>query len=137
MLLLHVKGAQSWKDLLTVDEEVCKSFKEAAKKLGLIKDTDEWKKYFEEAIIYAMPCQLRELFVGILTISLEEKIDFSDLWESFKENMYEDFVHQGKRIEEAENLAKADIERQLQINGRTLSDFDIELPNIDFNDVEF
>jgi hypothetical protein len=135
MLLLHVKGAKSWEDLLTVDEHLNETFEEAARQHGLIESDEEWKKYFEEVSTHASPLRLRELFVSVLVHG--ENLDAKDIWETFKENMCEDFVHQGNDPERAENMAKAGIERQLQINGMTLAAYGIEMPNIDYNDIEF
>jgi hypothetical protein len=133
MLLLHVKGAESWKDLLTVDGVEYDNFKEAAKALGLFETDDEIKKYFEEAIDFASAKQLRELFVSL--INHGEEFDVKEFWESYKESMAEDFMHEFNDVEKAENLAKADIERLMQINGMTLATYGIELPTIDLNDV--
>jgi flagellar biosynthesis GTPase FlhF len=135
LLLLHVKGAQSWKDLLIVEEHECENFEEAARKMGLIEDEKEWENYFEEAVTYATAPKLREIFVSILNHG--EKLNVKGLWEKFKEDMYEDFVYQKNSVERSEQLAKADIERQLQQTKKSLIDYGIELPNIEFEEEDF
>jgi hypothetical protein len=135
MLLLHVKGAESWEDLLTFDGTVHDKFEDVARAMGLIENDKEWSKYFEEACSYASPANLRELFVAVLTHG--ENLDAKELWNRFQENMYEDFVHKGNNVVRAQSLAKADIERQLQINGTSLTKFGIDLPDQQFDNEEF
>ncbi|KAI1709526.1 hypothetical protein DdX_11314 [Ditylenchus destructor] len=72
---------------------------------------------------------LRELFVSI--INHDEQFDVKEIWEEFKEDMYEDFTHKkyGElNKEQAENMAKLDIENQLNLNRKSLIEFGIALP---------
>jgi hypothetical protein len=126
MLLLHIKGAQSWQDLMTCDGILYDTFKESAAARGLLDDNEEWIKYFEEAASFNMPRMLRQLFVT--AINHGENVDVKDIWEKFKDSMMEDFINQGIDGERGESLAKEDIQNQLEICGLTLIKYGIDLP---------
>ena len=59
LLLLHVKGATSFKSLRTVNGILEPSFTAACLALGLIEDDEEWAKAMEEATLWMMPIRLR------------------------------------------------------------------------------
>jgi hypothetical protein len=52
MLLLLVKGTQSYKDLRTYNDVIFPSFKEACAARGLLGDDREWYNAFDEAITW-------------------------------------------------------------------------------------
>ena len=126
LLLLHVKGAEKWEDLLAFEGVTYQTFKEAAIARELLDSGEEWIKHFEEAASFQSPMLLRQLFVSILTHG-ENVINANEIWEMFKDDMCEDFLHRGNDALRSENLAKRDIEEQLVINGKTLTDYGIEL----------
>ena len=79
LLLLHVKGAKSYRALRTVDvhtlnedgtsrieKKVCDTFKEAAILSGLLQDDLEWEMCLTDAEVDHMPSQLRSMFASIL-----------------------------------------------------------------------
>lgn len=66
MILMHNKGATSYKDLRTINGIMYNSFKEACAALGLLKDDSQWHVALSENGVHAMPRQLRQLFVFIL-----------------------------------------------------------------------
>jgi len=65
LLLLTVKGAESFDNLKIVNGEICQSFFAACLALGLIEDDDEWRRAMNEAVGWMMPQQLCRLFVRI------------------------------------------------------------------------
>ena len=65
LLLMHVPGATSFKDLQTVNGEDTGSFEEAAKRLNLLEDDQEWTRVLEEAVTIQMPKEMRVLFATI------------------------------------------------------------------------
>ena len=66
-----------------------------------------------------------------------EDVDLKDLYEQFKEDMFEDYVYKGNPVDKSENLAKADIERMMQINGQSLANYKIDMPvNVDIDELE-
>lgn len=58
LLLLHVRGATSFKDLRTVEEFVYPTLLEAARALDLIDTDEEWDKCLEEASQYKFPAAM-------------------------------------------------------------------------------
>jgi len=77
ILLLHVRGAKSFQELRTVNNEVHHTFTAACLVLGLIEDDEEWDRAMNEAKIWMMPRRLRNLFVrnfDSLSTSSSEKI---------------------------------------------------------------
>ncbi|CAF1342415.1 unnamed protein product [Rotaria sordida] len=92
LLLLYTPGACSFDDLKTVDDQVCQTFMEAAKRQGLLRDDAEYERCISEAVILQMPQQLRTLFCVILLYCNSTKP--VDLWNSFKAHIAEDFMQQ-------------------------------------------
>lgn len=84
LLLLTVKGAQSFKDLRTVNDTLYDTFREAANSLGLLQDDTLHIKTFEE-IIAAEPNRIRCLFANMLLFNTLS--DPSVLWEMFKNHI--------------------------------------------------
>lgn len=70
---------------------IYETFKDAADARGLLEDENQWEKYFIEMSLFKMPVQLRQLFVTILYFC-EPKCS-AQLWEKFKMDMSEDFLH--------------------------------------------
>ncbi len=89
LLLLHVKGAQSWRDLKTVDGMEFISFKETAIARKLLESTAEWNNCMEEACHYQMPTQLRELFAYLCCFI--QLFDAKTLWEKFEHYLIMDY----------------------------------------------
>lgn len=96
MLLMHVKGSTSFEDLRTVNGKVYKTFKEACDALGLLKDDRQWHVALQENALSAMPRQLRELFVHILTNNTVA--DPLRLWTENWKSMSEDIVYNRRRL---------------------------------------
>jgi hypothetical protein len=92
LLLNHKRGAQSFEDLRAVTAPDggaavhLESFKEAAIAAGLVGGDDrEWARCLEEAAVYQMPRQMRELFVTLLTHC--SPIQPGELWSAFKQHL--------------------------------------------------
>ena len=130
LLLINVKGAQSWEDLLrdeTDSEKVYPTFKESAEARGLLEDDQEWERYFLEMSSFKMPKDLRNLFVTILYYAQPSTAKI--LWKKFKREMSEDLLRQcGGDEKLARQHAKADIERMLREMDKSLTDYNISLP---------
>ena len=127
MMLMHVKGATSYQDLRTVGHTVYNTFKEACDALGLLKDDRQWDIAMTENASHAMPSQLRELFVHIL--SNNTVADPLRLWEKHWESMSEDILYSRRRLtnnmelrlsrSEIRNIALAGISPILHFNEET------------------
>ncbi|CAF3572606.1 unnamed protein product [Rotaria sp. Silwood1] len=125
LLLLHTPGACSFDDLKTVDDQVCQTFMEVAKRRGLLRDDTEYERCMAEAVMFQMPQQLRTLFCVILLYCNPTKS--IDLWNSCKAHMAEDFM-QHVDAQTAEAMAFCAIEGKLKEQGRSCSDFGIPSP---------
>ncbi|XP_044578930.1 uncharacterized protein LOC123261402 [Cotesia glomerata] len=55
LLLVHIKGAKSFKELRTVNGTLYDSFTSTCLAAGLIEDGQEWRRTLNEAIIWMMP----------------------------------------------------------------------------------
>jgi hypothetical protein len=85
VLLNHVVGATSFKDLRTVDGFVCPSFREAAERRGLVEADNTIDECLTEAELFQMPSSLRRLFATILVFC--EPSDVRGLWDRHLEAM--------------------------------------------------
>ena len=77
VLLNHVAGATSFECLRTVDGKILPTFREAAKRRGLIEADNTLHKGLAEATLWMMPYALRRLFATILVFC--EPSDVSEL----------------------------------------------------------
>lgn len=66
LLLIHVKGLQSFNYLKIVDKKIHPIFKSACAPLRLLEDNREWQQYLEEALAIQSGFQLMALFVILL-----------------------------------------------------------------------
>jgi hypothetical protein len=66
MILMIVRGAQSYADVRTYNGIVYSTYREACEAQGLLEGDNEWYLLFDEAILTASSQQLRQLFVTIL-----------------------------------------------------------------------
>jgi hypothetical protein len=66
MLLLAVKGAQSYSSLHTYNNITYATFKEACSMWCLLSNDQEWYNAFDEAASWVTSAQLRQLFVTML-----------------------------------------------------------------------
>ncbi len=107
LLLTAVKGATSFEDLRTVNNQVKPTFKEACIALGLLSDDNEWHQCLEEAGLMATGHQLRILFTTIL-------IDCSpthprQLWDAHKHRLCDDVKRTLQRRHIRENPSDEDV----------------------------
>jgi len=137
-LCLNVQpGPRSFENLRTVNGIVHKNYHEAAFALGLVEDDREWFLAMEESSVVAMPCQIRSLFVIILTHG--QPMDPRSLWDKYKDDMSMDFMH--KRVRNTpgttdrtvlpvdHNYALLDIQSQLQpFPKNQMSDYHLPTP---------
>jgi hypothetical protein len=91
ILLLHVKGAQSFQDIRTFDGVICPTFREAAMARSLMEDDKEWHQCLQEAAMFQMASSLRHLFALILVHCSPS--DPLRLWTSFSRDFSGDFLY--------------------------------------------
>lgn len=95
MLLMVVKGAQSYEGIRTFQCVVYDTFKATCAARGLLGDDSEWHNGFREASTWATPYQLRHLFVTMLIYC-----DINDeraFFESFLTELADDFQYHLRR----------------------------------------
>ncbi|GJU15982.1 ATP-dependent DNA helicase PIF1-like protein [Tanacetum coccineum] len=63
MLLNVVRGPRTSEELLTINKRLCTTFKEACFAYGLLNDDREWARAIQEASLWALGPQLRDLFI--------------------------------------------------------------------------
>lgn len=125
LLLLHIRGAQSFEELYTHDRIRHSTFKSVCIARGLALDDQVWFRTMREAAAYQMPTQLRQLFVTIL--SFNNVSDPLALWDQFKGEMCEDFMHQyqghSQQIEFAVQKALAHLEELFRMIGKSCESY--------------
>ncbi|CAH1414810.1 unnamed protein product [Lactuca virosa] len=83
ILLNKVKGPRSFKEIRTVNGEVCSSFKDACYNLGLLDDDKEYIEAIKEASLFGSGFYLRFLFAMMLLSSslCKPEIVWENTWE--------------------------------------------------------
>lgn len=124
ILLLHVKGAKSFRDLRHYNGTYYETYKEAVVARGLLEDDQEWINCLQEMVATNMPHQLRELFAYICCFC--QPSSPLNLWLRFKNDMIEDFSLDN--IENAENEGLLQIENVLKQNGLNCAKMNLPIP---------
>ena len=134
ILLLHVRGATSFKNLRFHNGREHDTYHDACMSRGLLSDDSEWHDAMTEACLSAMPAQLRDLFVAILANC--HPTQPLQLWNDFKVHMIEDFIDlHGLTEHDAEQSALRVIDRSLKRNYKlNITDFGIDLLSPDTSD---
>uniref|UniRef100_K3YCB4 ATP-dependent DNA helicase n=2 Tax=Setaria italica TaxID=4555 RepID=K3YCB4_SETIT len=127
VLLNHVAGATSYRDLRTVDGVLLPSFREAAERRGLIKEHNTLDEYLIENSLFHMPSSLRRLFATILVFC--EPNDVFGLWTKHLDAMSEDYRRNNPNPSLVEQMVLIDIRNMLQSMGKDIRSF--PLPGID------
>lgn len=92
LLLTVQKGPTSFSDLRTVSGTIYPSYKGACLALGLLEDDVEWKQYLDDAIVYQLPKQLRNLFALILSEC--HPADPQVLWDTYKNSLCDGLLYE-------------------------------------------
>lgn len=90
LLLLHVRGPQSFDDLRRYDSINHLTFVDACHARGIASNDSEWRECLNEAKETKSPRQLRQLFGFICGLNVPANA--SALWDEFKMFMSEDFL---------------------------------------------
>ncbi|CAI2202024.1 7421_t:CDS:1, partial [Funneliformis geosporum] len=92
ILLNYIKGATSFNNLNTINEYICKTFKEACIHLDLLQNDNEWDICLYEASRINTGQQLRHLFAIILLYC--QPISPERLWNKYKSELCKDILYQ-------------------------------------------
>ncbi|XP_070022215.1 uncharacterized protein [Nicotiana sylvestris] len=129
LLLNHVRGPLSFKDLLIVNGRECETFKETAKERGLLESDNSISECLREAVLFKMPSALRNLFAIILVHC--NPTDIRKLWETYYEDMSKDFrkIHDNSPVAQLQCTLKS-INYFLESMGKKIDKYD--LPKLDY-----
>ncbi|GBP88599.1 hypothetical protein EVAR_25098_1 [Eumeta japonica] len=103
LLLYHIKDATNFEDLRTVNDTQYQTYKQACLARGLAYDDQQWIEGLRESALSKMPVAMRSLFIQILIYGSPENP--KRLWDTFKENLSEDFIHAARRNGQSVNSA--------------------------------
>jgi len=129
LLLLHVKGATSFESLRTFESHCSETFKQAAQKRGLFNDDKTWENTLDEAIVFKMPGQLRDLFAYICAFGAP--LNALELFNKYKVHLYEDKTRHNGHTDNCalcEDFALYEIQATLIIHGKKCTDFGLPDP---------
>ena len=131
LLLLHVRGAQSFEDIRTVDGQLYPSNLEACRALHLLADDQEWYRSMSESVEFAMPYALRRLYFNLITEN--EVAEPLRLFETFQVAMSEDYAHSYPNLQQEDhtNMCLFAIQLLLRTINRNLSDYGLPEPNLE------
>lgn len=134
MLLHHVRGPTSFKDLKKLNNREFSTFRETCEARGLLENDNQWDITLEETAQCKSAPKMRELFaILIATCGLSNP---QELWEKYKNDMADDILY---RLQEQNpnasyndliyNDALAKVEDQvISITGKDLTDFGMSSP---------
>ncbi|XP_052114397.1 uncharacterized protein LOC127745578 [Arachis duranensis] len=140
-LLLNVqRGCKSFESIRTIDGVVYDSFKAACNALGLLSDDQEFINAIKETTELSSDFQLRQLFVTLLASNSMNKPEL--VWRDTWRLLADDILYYRRRElqlqelvmteEELKVLCLIEVEKLLQMNGRSLKDYSqMPFPNQD------
>jgi hypothetical protein len=102
-MLLHIsKGVKSFTEIRTVGEHEHPTFRVVCQALDLLDEDQEWSHALTDATQWAMPYQLRQLFITLLLFC--EVTDPLNLFREHASHMSEDFSYQINCISSSVNI---------------------------------
>ena len=137
-LLLHdVRGPTSFLSLRTDDDGfVSATYHEACQRHGLLENDNHWNATMEEAATSCSASKLRSLFAILITCCSPSNP--RNLWETHRESMTEDILHQSRRDHSDLNLTFSDAmfnqalilieDKVLSMVSKTLEQLNLGLP---------
>ncbi|XP_059629827.1 uncharacterized protein LOC132272750 [Cornus florida] len=129
LLLNHVRGPTSYKDLLYVNGLQCVTFKESAERRGLLESDNSIVECLNDAMCFQIPMALRRLFATLIVFC--DPSNVRKLWDDYFEAMSEDFLPDPNSLPDYQLMETLkSIENYLISMGRSINDYD--LPNIDY-----
>ncbi|XP_021761770.1 uncharacterized protein LOC110726598 [Chenopodium quinoa] len=125
LLLLNVRNSTSFTDLRIVDNYVCATFQETAKRLGILEDDDAASICLTKAVEIQLLCALRRLFATILIFF--QPSDPASLSEKYYASLSEDYRYQFKDCPgKVKQLTVSLLEQHLESMGKSLKTFGLD-----------
>ncbi|XP_071707929.1 uncharacterized protein [Rutidosis leptorrhynchoides] len=126
ILLNKVKGSTCYEDIRTVNGIVCPTFKAACYEMGLLDDDQEYIEGIKEAGTWGSGNWLRSFFARLLLSESLSRLE--DVFEKCFDYLAVDIIPQTMSgiqptREMIQNLILNDIQRTLQSNGKSLSNY--------------
>ena len=121
VLLNHVRGATSYKDLRTVAGVTYSTFREACEKRGLIETYKSIDDCLTKATTFQMSCALRRLFATILVFC--EATNILGLWDKHKDALGEDFRRDNNNTSAVGQMVLRDIRDMVHSMGKDIRDY--------------
>ena len=131
----HCMGKVSFTELRKVDSQICESYQEVCRQLGLLQDDKEWDEVLKEGSITKLSSALRELFTTILLFSMPGNP--KELFEEHYQEWTDDFVREadekGIKLtdQQLKTLVLIDLKLTLKSWERELSGFGLNEPTKD------
>jgi hypothetical protein len=124
------------------NEHVYLTFQAACAARGLLETDDEWDTCLNEASLIKTGRQFRQLFVTILVYNTPQ--DPRTLYQCHQQSLSDDCRHRLEHHfgipypteQQIQSLALLEIKKLLNQAGKSLSDYHIDEPSIDFDDLE-
>jgi len=134
LLLQHVRGPQSWDDLLTVDGNVYATFSEACVARHLVENCQHFRDLLEEALVQTIHFHVRFMFAHILIHSNPVNPNPRQLWEEYSERMSLDYVmFQKDPMNVAIQRTLQHIKYLLNCDRKSLADYNLPEPTMDID----
>ncbi|KAK7315487.1 hypothetical protein VNO77_34037 [Canavalia gladiata] len=141
LVLNRARGVQSYRDIRTVNDITYATFKDACYSLGLLDDDKEYIDAIKQASQWGIAFFLRKLFVTLLISNQIERPEI--VWNSTCIYLSDNLLYrQRQRMQQPDlqltdaetyNLALYEIQKLLESNNRTLSEYpSMPQPEIEF-----
>ncbi|GBP26529.1 hypothetical protein EVAR_86031_1 [Eumeta japonica] len=88
LLLVNVRGPTSFKQLRTVNGQLCATYREACQLLHLLENDSHWDDTLKDSVISSSPHQIRTLFGIIISTCFPSNPKV--LWVKYRDDMSED-----------------------------------------------
>lgn len=95
LLLVNVRGPTSFKQLRTVNGQLCATYREACQLLHLLENDSHWDDTLKDSVMSASPHQIRTLFAIIISTCFPSNPN--DLWVKYRDDMSENVLHRVRR----------------------------------------
>ena len=134
LLLQHVRGPQSWDDLLTVNGRPYDTFTKACVARNLVENDEYIRALLDEALQQRIHFHVRFLFAHILIHSEPINPSPLQLWEDYAERMSGDYImFQHDTAEVAIQRSLHHLKYMLRCERKSLSDYDLPEPTMDID----
>ncbi|CAL1385143.1 unnamed protein product [Linum trigynum] len=138
MLLTKARGAKSFRDLRKVNNVVCRTYKIACQKLGLLSTDQEWTAVLQEVCQWGQPSLIRSTFISLLMFC--EITEPLDLFQKYWEHMADDMAYTARRQSSSvyfdppssslQNSVLLELQRLLSYYSTTLQHFGLPTPEL-------